>query len=64
MSLLIRIALYVPILWLIAIVVCAQHHGTARATLQEAFARTGRWLLWSAGLLLVMFGLELLMIGW
>lgn len=64
MSLLLRIALYLPILWLIAIVVCGQHHSTARATVQAAFARTGRWLLWTAGLLVVMVGLELLFIGW
>jgi threonine/homoserine/homoserine lactone efflux protein len=63
-SLLIRIALYLPILWMIAIVVCGQHHSTARATLQEAFVRTGRWLLWTAGLLVVMFGIERLLIGW
>jgi hypothetical protein len=62
-SLLLRIALYLPILFLIAIVVVGQHHTTARATLQGAWRRTGRWVLWTAGLLVAMFALEALFIG-
>lgn len=63
MSLFLRIALYLPILYLIAIVIVGQHHTTAQATLQAATKRTGRWLLWTAGLLAAMFALEALFIG-
>ena len=59
-----RLSVYVAVLFLVAIVVVGQHHATARATLRAAVPRTGRWLAWSAALLAVMFGLELLFIGW
>ncbi|MBL8726491.1 MAG: hypothetical protein JNK49_20785 [Planctomycetes bacterium] len=64
MSFLFRVAVYVPVLYLIAIVVVGQHHTTAAATLRAALRRTGRWLVWTAGLLGAMWGLELLFIGW
>ena len=59
-----RIAVYLPVLFLIAIVVVGQHHTNARDTLRAAFVRTGRWIWWSALLLAAMFGLELVFIGW
>ncbi|MFO1077441.1 MAG: hypothetical protein U1E73_06920 [Planctomycetota bacterium] len=59
-----RIAIYVPVLFLIAIVVVGQHHTNARDTLRGAVKRTGRWIWWSALLLAAMFGLELVFIGW
>lgn len=64
MNLLFRIAVYVPVLFLIAIVVVGQHHTTARDTLRGAVRRTGRWVAWSAGLVVVMMLLEMLFIGW
>ena len=64
MSLLFRIAVYAPVLFLIALVVVGQHHTTARDTLRAAIPRTGRWLVWSFALVAVMFGLELAFIGW
>lgn len=62
--LLFRIAVYVPVLFLIAVVVTAQHHTNARDTLRDAVRRTGRWIWWTVLLLAVMFGLELIFIGW
>jgi hypothetical protein len=64
MSLLFRLVVYVPVLFLIAIVVVGQHHTTARDTLRAAVVRTGRWLLWSLVLVVTMLVLELLFIGW
>jgi hypothetical protein len=64
MSLLFRLAVYVPVLFLIAIVVVGQHHATAKDTLHAAIPRTLRWIAWSAALVAVMFGLELVFIGW
>lgn len=64
MSLLFRLVVYVPVLFLIAIVVVGQHHATARDTLRAAVVRTGRWLLWSLALVVAMFALDLLFIGW
>jgi hypothetical protein len=64
MSLLFRLAVFVPVLFLIAIVVVGQHHDNARDTLRAAVARTGRWLWWSALLVGGMFALEFLFIGW
>lgn len=64
MSLLARLAVYVPVLFLIALVVVGQHHTNARDTLRAAIPRTLRWLLWSAMLVVVMLGLELVFIGW
>jgi hypothetical protein len=63
-SLLFRIAVYIPVLFLIAIVVVGQHHTNARDTLQAAVRRTARWVVWSGALVAVMLLLELLFIGW
>ena len=59
-----RLVVYVAVLFLIAIVVVGQHHTTARDTLRAAVPRTGRWIAWSALLLVVMLGLEIVFIGW
>ena len=64
MSLLFRIAVYLPVLFLIAIVVVGQQHTTAADTVRAAVVRAGRWLLWTAILVAVMTTLELLFIGW
>lgn len=64
MSLLFRFLVYVPVLFLIAVVVVGQHHTTARATLRAAWPRMLRWLSWSVALIVIMIGLELLFIGW
>ena len=64
MSLLFRIAVYVPVLFLVAVVVVGQHHATARATIEAAVQRTVRWTIWSAMLVAVMLVLALLFVGW
>lgn len=64
MSLAFRLLVYVPVLFLIAIVVVGQHHETAQATLAGAMRRTVRWIAWSAALVAVMFALEVVFIGW
>ncbi len=64
MSLLFRLAVYLPVLFLIAIVVVGQQHTTARDTLRAAATRTARWALWSAILLAVMIAIDVLWIGW
>lgn len=61
-DLLIRIAIYVPILFLIAVVVVGQFHVTVRETLKDAVRRTGRWLLYTAVLVAVMFAFTWLFI--
>ncbi|MBL8729378.1 MAG: hypothetical protein JNM25_13150 [Planctomycetes bacterium] len=64
MSLLLRLGIYVPVLFLIAIVITGQHQTTAADTVRAAVARTVRWLVWSAVLLGCMLLLEVLFIGW
>lgn len=64
MELIFRIAVYVPVLFLIAVVVVAQQHSTAQPILKAAVRRTARWGIWSVALLGVMTLLELLFIGW
>ncbi|MBX3464891.1 MAG: hypothetical protein KF830_17115 [Planctomycetes bacterium] len=64
MNLVLRIAVYVPVLFLIAVVITGQHHATAAATLRAAVGRTGRWLWWSLLLVGGMLALELAFIGW
>ncbi|MEO6593366.1 MAG: hypothetical protein ABIP94_01275 [Planctomycetota bacterium] len=64
MSLLFRLAVYLPVLFLIAIVVAGQQQTTAGGTLEAAIRRTGRWVVWSAVLVGSMFLLEVLFIGW
>jgi hypothetical protein len=63
MSLLLRIAIYVPVLFLIAVVVVGQHHATAKDTLRAAVPRTLRWIVWSAALVGAMLALEFVFIG-
>ena len=64
MTLLFRLAVYLPVLFLIAVVVVGQHHATAKDTLRAAVGRTLRWAWWSFALVASMFVLELLFIGW
>lgn len=64
MNLMLRIGIYVPVLFLIAIVITGQHHATVQATVQAAVARTVRWLVWSAVLVASMLLLEIVFIGW
>ena len=63
MSLLFRIAVYLPVLFLIAIVVVGQQHETAIDTIQAAVLRTVRWAVWTAILVLSMLLLAWLFIG-
>jgi hypothetical protein len=63
-SLLFRLAIYVPVLFLIALVVVGQHHATAKDTIRGAMPRTVRWLVWSLLLVVAMLGLGLVFIGW
>ncbi len=64
MSFAVRLLIYVPVLFLVAIVVVGQHHETARDTVRGALRRTGRWIVWSGILVAVMLGLEVAFIGW
>jgi hypothetical protein len=59
-----RLGVYVAVLFLVAVVVVGQHHTTARDTLRAAVPRTLRWVAWTAALLAVMLGLEIVFIGW
>jgi len=63
-QLLLRLLVYVPTLFLIAIVVMGQFHVTARETVRAATRRTGKWLLWTGLLLVAMLAIELVFIGW
>lgn len=63
MELLFRVVVFVPVLFLVAVVVVAQQHETAQETIQAAVRRTGRWAIWSVALYAVMTLLELLFIG-
>jgi len=63
MSLLFRLVVYVPVLFLIAVVVVGQHHTTARDTVRAAVVRTGRWVIWSVVLIVCMLAFDLV-IGW
>lgn len=62
--LLFRIGVYVPVLFLIAVVVVGQHHSTAADTLRDAVRRTLRWLWWTVLLLAGMTAFEWLLIGY
>ncbi|MFK7741086.1 MAG: hypothetical protein AB8H80_12270 [Planctomycetota bacterium] len=64
MSLLFRLAVYVPVLFMIAIVVVGQRHSTAAETISGAVSRTVRWLVWTAVLLGIMTAIDVLLIGW
>jgi len=63
-QLLFRIAVLVPVLFLIAIVVMGQFHVTAHETLRAAARRTGRWLVWIAALVVAMVAIDIVFIGW
>lgn len=63
MSLFLRLAIYVPVLFCIAVVVCGQQHVTARQTIRDALRRTVRWLVYSAAIVVAMTAIELLFIG-
>jgi hypothetical protein len=58
----VRLLIYVPVLFLIAIVICGQRHSTAAATLAAAGPRTLRWLWMSLALVLSMQAIEWLFI--
>ncbi len=62
MNLLIRVLLYVPILYLIMIVYVGQRHDNARDTLRGAGKLTVKGLLYTAILVLIMESLEWLFI--
>jgi hypothetical protein len=64
MQLLFRIAVLVPVLFLIALVVMGQFHVTAQETIRAAVRRTGRWLLWIGILVVAMLAIEFVLIGW
>lgn len=64
MSLLFRIAVYLPVLFLIAIVVVGQQHTNASDTIRAAVARTVRWTIWTLVLVVVMTACDYLFIGW
>jgi hypothetical protein len=59
-----RLLVYVPVLFLIAVVVVGQHHVTAAQTVREAVRRTGKWLWWTLLLVAGMLLIEVLFIGW
>jgi len=64
MSLLFRIAVYLPVLFLIAIVVVGQQHTTAQETIRASVAKTVRWTVWTLVLVLLMLAADILVIGW
>ena len=63
MSLLFRLAIYLPVLFCIAVVVCGQRHVTAKQTIRDALRRTVRWIAYSAAIVVTMTVIELLFIG-
>lgn len=63
MNLLFRLAIYIPVLFCIAIVVCGQQHVTAKQTIRDALRRTVRWILYSAAIVVAMTAIELVFIG-
>ncbi|HIE71569.1 MAG TPA: hypothetical protein EYP98_16145 [Planctomycetes bacterium] len=64
MSLLFRIAVYLPVLFMIAVVVVGQQHATAKETLRAAATRTVRWTLWTLILVALMTVADVFVIGW
>ncbi|MBK8099788.1 MAG: hypothetical protein IPK26_22010 [Planctomycetes bacterium] len=62
MNLMLRLLIYVPVLFLIAIVVMGQFHDNANDTLRAAVRRTGRWIVWTTGLVVAMSVLGFLFI--
>jgi hypothetical protein len=63
MNLLLRLLIYVPVLFLIALVVTGQRHVTAKETLRDAKNRTLRWLAYTAAIVFTMLLIEVLFIG-
>lgn len=64
MPLLFRLAIYAIVLFLVAIVVDAQHHTTAQATLRGAVRRWVRWEIWTMILVAQILVFGLIFIGW
>lgn len=62
MNLAFRLAIYLPVLFLIAVVVVGQQHVSARETIRDAVRRTGRWFLYTAAIVIAMVAIELLFI--
>jgi bacteriorhodopsin len=62
-ELLLRVGIYLPVLYLIAVVVMSQRYTTARDTLKAAGPRTVRWAIWSVGLVAVMEVLAILFVN-
>ena len=54
MNLVIRIALYAVVLFLIMIVYTGQQHDNAKAILHDSVRKTGKFLWWTAILVIVM----------
>jgi hypothetical protein len=46
----------------IALVVTGQHHVTAKQTVRDALRRTGRWLAYTAAIVVAMIAIEFLFI--
>lgn len=63
MNLGMRLLVYVPVLFLIAIVVVGQRHVSARETVRDAVRRTGRWILWTGAIVLAMVAIEFAFLG-
>ena len=59
----IRLAIYIPVLFLIAVVVVGQQHVSARETIRDAVRRTGRWLGYTAAIVLAMVLIAQVFIG-
>ena len=62
MNLLERLSVYVPVLYLIALVVMGQFHDNARDTAKAAAGRTVRWLGYTAVVVAIMLAIEFLFI--
>jgi hypothetical protein len=62
-DLLFRLAVYLPVLFLIAVVVTGQRHVTARETLRDAAQRSVRWMIYTAFLVIGMQVFAWLFIG-
>lgn len=62
MNLLLRLSVYVPVLFLIALVVVGQHHVTAKETMRDAGRRTLRWLGYTAAIVAAMLAIEFVFI--
>ena len=63
MNLFLRLLIYVPVLFLIAVVVVGQNHVSARETVRSAARRTVRWVGYTAIIVAVMLAIEVVFIG-